>query len=127
MTAHNDLASGGLLDTFTPEQIFMGEKPLYTNNGVVAVGAATKYMLMAKAADDTIHPFVPGTDTIPMAVIAAQPGAVGAHIPFFETGCFNYALVTIAAGDGSLNTLAKAKGAFNGQSGLSFDQLALGA
>lgn len=127
VTGHNDLASGGLLDSFVPQQLFMGETTIATNNAVVAVAAVTKYMLGAIAADDTVHPFVPGTDTIAQAVVIAQPGVVGAHVPFFHDGYFNYNVVTIGAGDGSLNTLAKAKAAFMAHPGIKFDALALGA
>lgn len=128
MTAHNDLAGSGLVDTFVPEQMLGGEMDITTNQGVLAVGPVVKYQLMAKnATDATVHPFVPGTDTIPQAVIAAQPGIVGQHVPFFEQIYFNAALVVVAAGDGSLNTAVKLKAAFNGQSGIRFGIISPGA
>lgn len=128
MTAHNDLAASGLLDTFVPEQMLAGDKDITTNQGILAVGPVVKYQLMAKhATDGTVHPFVPGTDTIPQAVIASQPGVVGQHVPYFEEIYFNTALVVVAAGDGSLNTAVKLKSAFNGLSGIRFGTISPGA
>lgn len=128
MTAHNDLAGSGILDTFTPEQLLAGDMDIITNQGVLAVGPVVKYQMMAKhATDGTVHPFVPGTDTIPQAVIAAQPGTVGQHVPFFEEIYMNAALVVVAAGDGSLNTAVKLKSAFNGSSGIRFGIISPGA
>lgn len=127
MTAHNDLAYGALLDTFTPEQILAGECEIVTNQGVVAVAAIAKYQIAAVAADGTVHPFVPGTDTIDRAVIAAQAAVVGAHLPYFQKIYANASLVTVSAGDASLNTPAKLKAAFQGNSGIRFGIISPGA
>lgn len=127
MTAHNDLAGYTLVDTYVPEQLFCGEIQIATNQGIVVTAAVTKYQLLAHLADDTVTAFIPGTHTIPQAVIAAQPAVVGAHCPFFHEGYFNVAMITVAAGDGTLNTPAKMKAAFNGQSNLKFGQFAAGS
>lgn len=126
VTGHNDLASGGLLDSMVPQQLFLGEIAPYTNNAVAAA-AITKYQICALLPAGTVTPFIPGTHTAAQAVVAAQPTASGDNCPYFGEGIFNYAVVTISAGDNSLNTLLKMKGFFNGGSGIKIDALQAGA
>jgi hypothetical protein len=107
----NDLAGGvDIVASYTPEQLYAGDAPIKTNNGVAAA-AIQKYQLIAVLADASVTPFVAGTHNVGQAAIAAQPIASGKSGPYFSAGCFNHAVIVWPAG-ATFDSFAKRKGAF---------------
>lgn len=117
----NDLAGGvDIAASYTPEQLYAGDAPIKTNNGVAAA-AIQKYQLCAVLADSTITPFVAGTHNVEQAVVAAQPIAINKSGPYFSAGCFNHAMIVWPAG-ATFDSFAKRKGAFVNRP-LTFDMI----
>ena len=113
----NDLAGNGTLGSYTPFQLFAGEKEIVTDHDPVAPNTTiAKYQVLAKNADGQLVPHNPAaTDGTEKAVgVATQPittGATAASIGYYVSAFFNHeALVW----DASLTTLAARKAAFAG-------------
>jgi hypothetical protein len=87
----NDLASGDLVGTYTPELLFAGDEPPKTDAAPSLVASIAKYEVVALTATG-VTTFVVGTHTAAQAVIAAQPcTAIGRQVPYFNAGKFNHA------------------------------------
>lgn len=110
--AVNDLAGGGDLGSFTPEQLFAGDAPIHTDAGISA-GDISKYEVVKRTAGVTLTRTAnTGSDTGKDYVIAAQPAVgVGVNVPYFDGGHFNHAALVWPA---NLSTLALRKAFFQG-------------
>lgn len=111
--AVNDLASGGLAGTWTPQQLFAGDAPIVTDAALSLVASISKYQVVALT-DTGITTFVVGTHTAAQAVIAAQPvTAIGQQVPYFSAGFFNHAALVWPTGT-ALDTFEERKKFFQG-------------
>lgn len=111
----DQLASGALVGTFQPTQLFAGEAPIITDSAPVITAPVAKWELCALTPTG-IRPFVftntPATDDDPrLAVLSAIDGAVGKQVPYYDAGKFNYAVCKFPA---ALDTLPKIKAALQG-------------
>lgn len=109
MAQERDIASGELLDTSIPFQLFAGQAPIITDSAP-ALAAVLKYQLLALTATG-VTPYVEATHTHDQAVIAAQAAGIGKQVPYWNAGKFNHAAVIWPVG---LDTLAKRKAFLNG-------------
>jgi hypothetical protein len=101
----NDLASGALVGTYTPEQIFVGDEAP-KSDAAVALATFAKYEVAALTSTG-VAKFVPGTHTAAQMVITAQPvDAIGKTCPYYNAGKFNHAALTWPAG-ATLDTYLK--------------------
>ena len=92
------LAGGRDLNAWEPTQIFAGESPITTDNGVAAAdiemyqpvyredetGKLRPYDSVASAQDPKIYP----------VGISAQAAKAGESVPFYTGGTFNYDAIT---------------------------------
>lgn len=104
MSQDMDFAGYRVVDSFTPFKLFIGEAYICTDSAP-ALAAVAKYQVLALTATG-VTPYVVGTHNGQQAVIAAQAGAIGGQIPYWNAGKFNHAVLIWPAG---LDTLAKRK------------------
>lgn len=110
----NDLAGGGLVGTFAPEQLYAGEAPIVTDAAPSLVANVLKYEVLALTATGLRRLTLTGDtpDAGSICVIAAQPVAgVGDQVPYFAAGKFNHELLVWPA---ALDTYAKRRAFFMG-------------
>lgn len=108
------LASGALVGTFTPTQLFAGEAPIITDSSP-ALADVQKWQLLSLTATG-VRPFVytgaPETDDDPRtAVLAAVEATTGKQVPYYDAGKFNWEVCVFPA---ALDTLPKIKAALQG-------------
>lgn len=110
----NLLAGSEDIGSWAPTQIFSGESDIVTDGGLVGI-AFKQYQVIAIPTSGAnvgkLVPFDPaGTDGSELAAgIAAQPGIVGSHTPFYTGGVFNPEALVWPE---SIDTVAKCKAAF---------------
>lgn len=110
--AVNDLAGGGLIGQYTPEQLYAGEAPIVTDAAPTKVADVKKYEVLVLEADGLRRPDIAGGDKGGQCVIAAQPAAeVGAQVPYFAAGKFNHEVLVWPE---ALDTYAKRRTFFHG-------------
>ncbi|AEY69573.1 decorator protein [Burkholderia phage vB_BceS_AH2] len=113
----NDLAGNGTLGSYTPFQLWAGEKEIVTDHDPVAPNTTiAKYQVLAKNAAGQLVPHDPtASDETAKAVgVATQPiktGAAAASIGYYVSAFLNHEALVWHA---SLDTLAKRKAAFVG-------------
>jgi|SRR5690554_1110598 len=117
----NDLAGGGLVGSFEPEQLFAGEAPIVTDAAPTTVSDVQKYEVLVLEATGLRRPDVVGDpeaeppvlpDTGAKCVIAAQAVAkVGEQVPYFAAGKFNH---EVLVWPDELDTYAKRQAFFLG-------------
>lgn len=107
----NDLAGGGLVGSYEPEQLFAGEAPIVTDAAATAVADVKKYEVLVLEATGLRRPD-PDTDKGAQCVIAAQAAAtIGMQVPYFAAGKFNHAVLVWPT---ALDTYAKRQAFFMG-------------
>lgn len=93
-------------------QLFAGESPIHTDNGVAATDV-DQYQVVYRLADGTVGAFddtAAGVDTNKPIGISAQATKAGDHVQFYTGGTFNHEVITWPA---SLDTLVKRKAVFD--------------
>lgn len=110
----DQLASGALVGTFQPTQLFAGEAPIITDSSPALANVA-KWELLALTPTG-VRPFVftgtPATDDDPrLAVLSAVEATTGKQVPYYDAGKFNWAVCKFPA---ALDTLPKIKAALQG-------------
>lgn len=110
--AVNDLAGGGDIGTYTPEQLFAGDAPIHTG-AAPATTDISKYEVVKKtvATGAVARVANVGSDVGQDYVIAAQPTANGKACPYYDAGHFNHAVLIWPA---DLDTLVKRQAFFRG-------------
>lgn len=108
-----DLAGGALHGPLNYELLFAGDTPPPSSGRAVAATAIAKYEVCTILANGQISNDFTGVTDGAKCVIAAQPGGIGANIPYFDGGCFNDALLVWPAGT-SFDTLVERKRFFMG-------------
>lgn len=113
----SDLAGNGNLGSFTPFQLFAGEKEIVTAHDDVATGVTlAKYQGVAKNAAGQLvaHDPTAGDTTAKLVGFAAQPIVTTTavkSVPYYVSAFFNHEALVWHA---SLDTLAKRKAAVAG-------------
>jgi len=115
MALPNYLAGNGDLGSWTPFDLFAGEKEIVTETptGTCAV-AVSKYQVIALNASGNFAPHDPdATDTVLQKAIgiALDAAAVGEKVPYYVSGYFNHEALTW---DAAITTLAARRAVFTG-------------
>lgn len=125
-TFNNDLAASGNFGSILPIQLFAGDKPVSTSNGLVKRNQTlAKFTVVAYDPTNLLVPWNPaGADSTKNIVgVTCQPIVTGAtddtqSISFYDACCFNFDLATFPGGV----TLAQVKAAQAGKT-LTFEKL----
>lgn len=126
-TFPDDGAASGNFGSILPIQIFAGQKPVTTSHAkVLRNQTLAKYTVVAFTPAGLLTPWAPAAvdSTAVIAGVLAQPVVTGAtddtvSAPYYDGGCFNFDLMTFAAGV----TLAQVKAAQAGKT-VTFEKLA---